>query len=1361
MLEENEESLDFGSLSECVVVSVDEDSESVSKAKRQRVNRLRRSPKNKEKVLNDKSKDDTHSTDSLAKDIPENKEKVLSDKIKDNTHSIDRLSKDNESEVSGSIEIIPDTMAENDTAVNPLEDNDGNKIEKDLANIEEINIIRNENNKKKTKKLKILNTCSINQSSSQVIDLSSSSESVSGLENSGNCEKKSERSPAEKSSKRGKGESQARKLCNSSETVDVIGETDMTNTGISGSEKKENFENLKIKENCKMVTNKFKDPNCLRSPKERKKRKSGQSEKDDDSQNDIVRIRHLSGMLVSPQESLVLSGMKDSVEDIFQIDSEMPSVDLSPVEGTLGLEPNSPSLDLGTLDAPDSIVNYNSTKKRKGLDQSELTLHETEENLIYKNGVKTVNEKEQSDSINLSPENDIDLVKSKNEISLDQHSDSSPEEKRRRSNVKAVRGFSRKKRQSDIGQSQMSGSSSGNSVISRTPQALTSVKCKSPVAKFLSPKTAKSVQSKIFETGKQSEQNDTSHETNETDEISLGKKLKLKLVENSQVKQKQTDTPVKALKETNVSKYSPSLVKQKKEHEEKKEATFEPEVVELKHYDDEEDECVLSPNDLPDLDDENVAVNPDEEKVAVTVNPDFEITNDEQVRDKLSGRSKISPKLLLNSPDKVKNIVLKASSQNLSDRIENEYRTTIPETMSFDDDDDDEKCNHVKCDKTPTGPKTTENKQVNHVTEKVTSTGDDENSIDSSSSPDFTLDSSSDDEHPEEQALTEISKFDKIVEHSIDTGKSNVLQNVDRNESKNAKFSYEKTRKKRRHKGIEKESFVKTRTPEHGDIKDQDDHESSVKGIAPVNSEDMYSTRLDSSPASCEEVNIDSEPVIVESDLDGDESENDNDRGVGDKGGDFGTANEIMELDNEGADDDDSDESDAVVRRKGVKRAILSDSSSEDEEGSRYMNMTSSSAFSSQSENLTTQERYSLEKEVERMAREMEAMKEQLRRSKEWNQSKQSDKKHSPNPVTVDDSDEDMIEANDSDNAAEDEDMFMSPPAITPGDLQMDDEETLDPAVVQDEENDVTDKGETVEQVDESLALPLESLTVPESDPSQLSRPGPVQGSDPSQSSHPKPVPESDPSQLSRPVLADLDTNISQSAAPNNKKPVGIVVTGLNVQQIQQTKKLAALTNAKFFTKFNDLVTHVIVKPADEDETICDRTLKFFQGIAKKCWIVNFFWVVDSRQVGHLLPEGPYEIQGDTANNEAHYGPRRSRLSGDKKLFKKFQFSLIGDNTFLSKDSMADLVETCGGDVCNMAHLGQGSRIPLVISCTDLDDEEEDLQFIVKHANDIYKGLGVVTVTREWILDSLTLYRVQPLQDYVVTDVPNLKLPRI
>ena len=36
---------------------------------------------------------------------------------------------------------------------------------------------------------------------------------------------------------------------------------------------------------------------------------------------------------------------------------------------------------------------------------------------------------------------------------------------------------------------------------------------------------------------------------------------------------------------------------------------------------------------------------------------------------------------------------------------------------------------------------------------------------------------------------------------------------------------------------------------------------------------------------------------------------------------------------------------------------------------------------------------------------------------------------------------------------------------------------------------------------------------------------------------------------------------------------------------------------------------------------MCERTLKYFQGIAGRCWVLSFDWVTHSVQSGHFLPE--------------------------------------------------------------------------------------------------------------------------------------------
>ena len=49
-------------------------------------------------------------------------------------------------------------------------------------------------------------------------------------------------------------------------------------------------------------------------------------------------------------------------------------------------------------------------------------------------------------------------------------------------------------------------------------------------------------------------------------------------------------------------------------------------------------------------------------------------------------------------------------------------------------------------------------------------------------------------------------------------------------------------------------------------------------------------------------------------------------------------------------------------------------------------------------------------------------------------------------------------------------------------------------------------------------------------------------------------------------------------------------------------------------------------------------------------------------------------------------------------------------------DSLTDLIVTCGGEVVDKLQVGGDRRTRLVISCTDVDDDDEDVKSIVKRA---------------------------------------------
>jgi len=48
---------------------------------------------------------------------------------------------------------------------------------------------------------------------------------------------------------------------------------------------------------------------------------------------------------------------------------------------------------------------------------------------------------------------------------------------------------------------------------------------------------------------------------------------------------------------------------------------------------------------------------------------------------------------------------------------------------------------------------------------------------------------------------------------------------------------------------------------------------------------------------------------------------------------------------------------------------------------------------------------------------------------------------------------------------------------------------------------------------------------------------------------------------------------------------------------------------------------------------------------------------------------------------------------------------------------------------------------------------------VLLYISDLYKTYGIVTVAREWVLDSLTLFKLMPFKDYLLTYGETIKLP--
>ncbi|KAK7479149.1 hypothetical protein BaRGS_00029590 [Batillaria attramentaria] len=205
-------------------------------------------------------------------------------------------------------------------------------------------------------------------------------------------------------------------------------------------------------------------------------------------------------------------------------------------------------------------------------------------------------------------------------------------------------------------------------------------------------------------------------------------------------------------------------------------------------------------------------------------------------------------------------------------------------------------------------------------------------------------------------------------------------------------------------------------------------------------------------------------------------------------------------------------------------------------------------------------------------------------------------------------------------------------------------------------------------------------------------------------------------------------------------------------------RQLAGANECKVYSKFNDHVTHVIIKTAPGSR-VCERTLKYFQGVAGRCWVLSYDWVTDSTEAGRPLPEAGYEVVGDTVKGDDHKGPKKARLSS-APLLAGFAFTCVGVSPDMTKKEVIQLLTMSGAEVLDdpWELNSHRAKYKLVIRCVD-SDAQPPTPAEIELFNGQYKHFGLVTVAREWILDSICTHSLQPLADYVFNTNKDLRLP--
>ncbi|XP_038634469.1 breast cancer type 1 susceptibility protein homolog isoform X2 [Scyliorhinus canicula] len=228
----------------------------------------------------------------------------------------------------------------------------------------------------------------------------------------------------------------------------------------------------------------------------------------------------------------------------------------------------------------------------------------------------------------------------------------------------------------------------------------------------------------------------------------------------------------------------------------------------------------------------------------------------------------------------------------------------------------------------------------------------------------------------------------------------------------------------------------------------------------------------------------------------------------------------------------------------------------------------------------------------------------------------------------------------------------------------------------------------------------------------------------------------------SSPVF-NKSSNASKSTVATIQRKMSFVASGLNKNEILLVETFARKTGATFLSNFSPSTTHVIMKT--DADLVCERTLKYFMGIAGRRWVVSYQWITECFRKCMVIDEVMFEVQGDVINGRSHNGPRKARKTTDEKLLlSHYEICCFGSFTGMSRDQLEWMVELCGASIIKEPYLFtySSNRTAVVVVQPDANSANTDYETIQRQYNTV--------VSREWILDSVACYQNHQLEAYIV-----------
>ncbi|NWR50585.1 BRCA1 protein, partial [Regulus satrapa] len=216
------------------------------------------------------------------------------------------------------------------------------------------------------------------------------------------------------------------------------------------------------------------------------------------------------------------------------------------------------------------------------------------------------------------------------------------------------------------------------------------------------------------------------------------------------------------------------------------------------------------------------------------------------------------------------------------------------------------------------------------------------------------------------------------------------------------------------------------------------------------------------------------------------------------------------------------------------------------------------------------------------------------------------------------------------------------------------------------------------------------------------------------------------------------------SPVVTKRKAMSVVASGLNHSELLVVQKFVKKTQSTLSNHITEGTTHVIMKT--DEELVCERTLKYFLGIAGGKWVVSYQWIIQSFKEGRILDEENFEVRGDVINGRNHQGPKRAREALAAKIFKDFEICCCGPFTDMTTGQLQRMVELCGASVVKQPDQFSHTANSTAVVVVQPDAWKENMDY-----GAMQQQSSVAVVTREWVLDSVACYQCQELRAYLVS----------